>query len=145
MTQSQVSARLMPKNIFVDLNVVLDVFLARQGFEASKNVIKLGEQSEYRLWISGHCVTTLAYLLERAKLSRPKILQHITWLLDTFSVVSLDEQLLRAATLSLVTDYEDAVIEQAAIKANAKVIITGNIRDFRHSAVQAQTPEQFLL
>lgn len=142
--QNRISAKLMPKNIFVDLNVILDVFLARQGFEASQDIIQLGEQTDYQLWVSAHLVTTLAYLLEASKVPRSKISEHIEWLLDTFGVVTTDEQLLRAATLGPITDYEDSVVEQAAIKAGAEVIITRNIRDFRNSTIKAQTPKQYL-
>ncbi len=144
MTQNQISARLMPKNLFVDLNVIIDVFLARHGFEASREVIQLGTQSSCHLYVSAHLVTTLAYLLEASKVPQPKITEHVIWVLDTFSVVAINEQILRAAALSSITDYEDALIEQAARKVGATVIVTRNIRDFRHSTIKAQTPEQYL-
>lgn len=134
----------MLKNIFIDLNVIVDVLLERQGFEASKEVILLGERGSYRLWLSAHCVTTLAYLLERAKLPPAQVLEHLIWVVDSFGIIPVNEQLLRAATLSLLSDYEDAVIEQAALKANAEVIATKNVRDFSQSVIPAQTPAQYL-
>ena len=33
----------MPTNILIDLNIILDVFLERDGFKASSDVIQLGE------------------------------------------------------------------------------------------------------
>lgn len=145
MTLNQQYAQLMPKNIFIDLNVIVDVLLAREGFELSRDVIKLGEQGNYQLFISAHMVTTLAYLLEEAKVQRTTVLKHVAWLLNTFTVVPTDAQLLWSATNSRITDFEDAVIEQAAAKANASVVITRNIRDFRDSIVLSQTPKQYLL
>lgn len=134
----------MLKNIFVDLNVILDVFLQRAKFEAARDVLLLGEQSAYKLYISAHLVTTFAYLLEDAKVPRAKILQHIDWLLGTFRVVATDKTVLEAALKSRVSDYEDAVVEQAAVAATAKIIITNNVNDFKLSSVPAQTPQQLL-
>src|SRR3989344_4054093 len=132
----------MPKNIFVDLNVIIDVLLARDNFEASKKVIELGQRADARLYISAHAVTTFAYLLEGAKVPRPEILRHINWLLKTSYVIAVDGRLLDGATKSRLADYEDAVVEQAASKAGAKVIVTNNAKDFRASSVPARTPSQ---
>jgi hypothetical protein len=60
----------MPERILVDLNVVLDVFLARPGFEAARDVIQLGEQHGCQIYFSAHGVTTMAYLLEHAGVPR---------------------------------------------------------------------------
>ncbi|HTE22235.1 MAG TPA: PIN domain-containing protein [Candidatus Limnocylindria bacterium] len=133
----------MPKNILVDLNVILDVLLERRGFKASQSVLELQVSNSYNVYVSGHIVTTFAHLLERAKVPQTEILRHINWLLQTFLVVSTTGDILKSATRSRITDYEDAVIEQAALVCNATAIITRNIKDFRHSAVSAVTPELF--
>lgn len=133
----------MQTNIFIDLNVILDVFLERKGFELSSDVIQLGEQSSITLYISAHMVTTFAYLLESAKVPRQKILQHIEWLLSTFTIIPIDDALLYKALKSNISDYEDAVIEQAAQTSECTEILTRNVKDFKTSIVKAQTPEEF--
>jgi hypothetical protein len=45
---------------------------------------------------------------------------------------------------SRITDYEDAVIEQAAVICNAPIIITRNIKDFKASIIQVLTPEEYI-
>src|SRR5215471_16800754 len=122
----------MSKNILVDLNVILDVLLERSGFETSRSVLTLQESASYNIYISGHIITTFAYLLEHAKVPRAEILRQITWLLETFSVVATTNDILSKATKSHI-DYEDAVIEQAALACNALVIITRNGKDFSNS------------
>lgn len=144
MTVNRESAKLMPKSIFIELNIIVDVLLERKGFEASLAVIELGERKGYQLSVSAHMVTTLAYLLEAAQLPRVAVAEYVAWLLDTFQIIPTGETLFRAALSSRLTDYEDAVVEQAALKADAAIIITRNIRDFRHSVVPAQTPEAYL-
>lgn len=133
----------MPKNILIDLNVILDVLLERQGFHSSRSVLELQESTSHTLYLSGHIITTFAYLLEHAQVPRVEILRHIDWLLQTFLIVPTTVDILQHATKSRVADYEDAVIEQAAIACNATAIITRNIKDFKNSAVRAVTPELF--
>ena len=130
----------MPKNILVDLNVILDVLLERPGYQASQSVLELQQTRGYALFISGHMVTTFAYLLEYAKVPQAEILRHVDWLLQTFSVVSTNVEILKDALESHIADYEDAVIEQAALACQASQIITRNIKDFKLSAAPAITP-----
>ncbi len=134
----------MPKNILIDLNVILDVFLERKGFEASSDVIQLSESKNYNLYISAHIVSTLAYLLENANVPRSQIIKHIDWMLLVFVVVPVDSPLLRLALKSQINDFEDAIIEQAARASSSGLIITRNLKDFKASTVAAMAPEQFL-
>lgn len=134
----------MPANILIDLNVILDVFLERAGFVASSNVIELGELSAYTVHISAHVVSTFAYLLENAKVPRLQILRHVEWLLQMFSIVATDKDLIAKALKSSIPDFEDALIEQAAAVSDCKVIVTRNIKDFKNSTIKALTPEEYL-
>ncbi len=133
----------MPKNILIDLNVIVDVLLEREGFESSRNVLELSEVGSHRLYISAHMVTTFAYILEEAKVPRSEILRHIEWLLQMFIIVPVDKALLQAALKSRINDYEDAVVEQAAIICNASAIVTRNIKDFKTGSVWVLTPEEY--
>jgi predicted nucleic acid-binding protein len=134
----------MPQNIAIDLNIIMDVLLERSGFLASQRILQLAESGGYDLYISAHIVTTFAYLLEAAKVPRPEIARQLDWLLQTFQTVPATSSVLKAAQKSKITDFEDAVIEQAALAANASVIITRNVKDFTASAVVALTPEVYL-
>lgn len=134
----------MAKNILVDLNVIVDVLLERKGYQAAMAVLGMGEARKLKLHVSAHVVTTLAYLLEVAKVPTPEISRQIAWLITMFIVVPVDATLLEAALVSRLSDYEDAVIEQAALRTGASRIITGNIKDFTHSAVPAMTAADFL-
>ncbi len=134
----------MQKNILIDINVIIDVLLERRGFESSRDVLELSELGSHRLYISAHMVTTFAYILEEAKVPRPEIRRHIEWLLRMFVVVPVDKALLEAALKSRVTDYEDAVVEQAAVMCNASAIVTRNIKDFKTSTAQVLTPEAYV-
>ena len=131
----------MHKNILVDLNVILDVLLERRGYQSSQAVL---ESSLYKIFISAHIVTTFAYLLENAKVPLNEIKRNIDWLLNTFVVVATTDIILSKALKSDVVDFEDAVIEQAALNCEAEAIITRNVKDFTKSTIPALTPEAFM-
>jgi predicted nucleic acid-binding protein len=134
----------MPKSILIDINVILDVLIKRSGYKASVAVIALTENDNFGLWISAHSLTTLAYLLEKDGQPRVVVLKTINWALEAFETVPISADLLKAAAASKMQDFEDAVMEQAALACKASVIVTRNIRDYKLSSVAALTPEQFL-
>ena len=140
MTRKKVFVRLMPRNILIDLNVVLDIVLDRPLADSAELVLNLQAAGSHELYLSADSVTTFAYLLERAKKTNDQIKFQIDWLLKTFRVVAVTAKMLHKALSSQITDYEDAVVEQAALACNAEAIITGNDKDFAGSAVPALKP-----
>jgi len=66
-----------------------------------------------------------------------KIIQSIGWLLNTFTVIPIDDSLLSKALKSNVHDYEDAVVEQAAYLSGSVAIITRNDKDFKTSVIKS--------
>ena len=144
MTLKQQYVPIMPKNILIDLNVIVDVLLERKGVEASTTILELGEGSGFSLYVSAYMVTTFAYILESAKVPNTQLLQHLCWLLETFMVVPVDRALLKSALKSKIKDYEDAVVERAAISCGATVIVTRNGKDFASSTIPAFSPEVYL-
>lgn len=124
--------------------MILDLLLDRKGSDTSKTVLELSESQNHHVYLSSHIVTTFAYLLEAAKVPISQVQYHINWLLETFMIVPLDSILLKNALKSRINDYEDAVIEQAAIICGATAIIIRNVKDFNASAIPALRPEEYL-
>ena len=98
----------------------------------------------YKIFISAHIVTTFAYLLENAKVPLNEIKRNIDWLLNTFVVVATTDIILSKALKSDIADFEDSVVEQAALNCEAEAIITRNVKDFTKSTIPAVTPEAFM-
>ncbi|HEY1646262.1 MAG TPA: PIN domain-containing protein [Candidatus Saccharimonadales bacterium] len=133
------------ENIFIDLNIIVDVVLERVGYKSSLAVIELSDSSDVQLFVSAHTVTTFAYLLEQAKIKRSEIHKYIEWMLMTFIVIPTDQIVLNEALKSRILDYEDAVIDKSARSCGALFIVTRNMKDFKWSSVRAITPEDYLL
>lgn len=129
----------------LDTNVILDVLLCRSPHDkASLRVFSAVEQGELDACICATSVTTIHYLLEKGLGARAAH-REIGKLLSLFEVAPVGGQTLKSALGSKFSDYEDAVIYQAAREAGAALLVTRNTQDSKASDLPVFTPEGFLL
>ena len=130
--------------VLVDTNVVLDVLLARRPFvDASAEVFGLVEHSRIEGLLCATTITTIDYLLTQA-MPRSVARQALQKLLELFEVASVNRVVLEEALKSKLTDFEDAVLDQAGRLAGAEAIITRNQKDFRHATLKILGPDELL-
>ena len=130
--------------VLVDTNVVLDVLLARRPFvAASAEVFGLVEQSRIEGLLCATTITTIDYLLAQA-MPRPLARQSLQKILELFEIAPVNRAVLEEAMRSRLTDFEDAVLDQAGRLAGAEVIVTRNQSDFRHASLKILGPDELL-
>ena len=130
--------------VLVDTNVVLDVLQGRPAFVNDATLIfDLVERGIITGLLCATTITTLAYLAGKTA-GRQAATKQIRQLLVLFEVAPVTRAALDAALASKTSDFEDAVLAEAALQAGAQAIITRNLRDFTHSPVRAYTPAQWL-
>lgn len=130
--------------VLVDTNVVLDVLQGRPAFVNDATLIfDLVERGIITGLLCATTVTTLAYLAGKM-LGKPSAAKQIRQLLVLFEVAPVTRAVLDAALASKTSDFDDAVLAEAALLVGAQAIITRNLRDFAHSPVRAYTPAQWL-
>lgn len=130
--------------VVVDTNVVLDVLLDRKQFaEAAARVFALVEESRIEGFLCATTVTTIDYLLGQA-LAADEARAALQRLLELFEIAPVNRPVLEQALRSRVSDFEDAVIEQAARLVSADAIATRNLTDFEKSSVAAFDPPELL-
>jgi hypothetical protein len=93
--------------------------------------------------LGGTTVTTIHYLAARSAGPR-RAREHVAALLDIFSVARVTESVLRSALELRFTDYEDAVLHEAALAAEADGIVTRNRADFRGATLPVYSPAELL-
>ena len=130
--------------ILLDTNVVLDLLLDRKAFVA-ESLARLDhvERGAVTGLLCATTVTTLAYLAGKS-VGKQQASRQIRQLLSLFEIAPVTRAVLDGALASRATDFEDAVLAEAAMQAGAQAIITRNLRDFAHSPVRAHTPAQWL-
>ena len=130
--------------VLVDTNVVLDLLLARQPFVgAAAQVFGLVEHSRVEGLLCATTVTTIHYLLTQ-NVPGATARHALRNLLELFEIAPVNRAVLEEALKSKVTDYEDAVIDQAGRLAGAELVVTRNQRDFRLASLKVLGPDELL-
>jgi predicted nucleic acid-binding protein len=128
----------------VDTNVILDILLDRRPHSTiATQILALIETSQVEGLLCATTITTIDYLLSQS-LTRTESRRHLTKLISLFDIAPVNRAVIDGALCSRVTDFEDAVLDQAAHHAGADAVITRNTKDFLHSAVKALDPKEFL-
>ena len=130
----------------VDTNVVLDVLAKREPWHKSaSDLLFLSAQGKCHLALSGSTVTDLFYLINKhAFHDVAKSRDVIMRLLDFFSVVEVGYSDCCIALSSKISDYEDAVLVEAAKRARIDCIITRDQSDFDGAGIPVFSPEEYL-
>ncbi len=129
--------------VVLDLNIILDVLLARKQFLESAEVLILAEEGQLDAVLPLHAVSTIYYFC-RKEMSDAAARTQLAKLLEIVEVQSIDSNGLKVAIASPIADFEDAIVAETAVAAHADFIITRNTRDYSHSVVSAITPQDFI-
>ena len=65
-------------------------------------------------------------------------------MMELLEVVAVEEETLRAALASALTDFEDAVQHECALVCGAEAIITRDVKGFLGSRLPVFTPTDFI-
>jgi len=130
--------------VLFDTNIILDVLLDRQPFsDDASQLMSRVERSEVSGFLCATTVTTIHYLMAKS-LGSESALHHLRLLLSLFEIAPVNRIVIENALALGFSDYEDAVIVEAACHAGAQYIITRNINDFKKSTIPVYTPAAFI-
>lgn len=126
--------------ILFDTNVVLDVLLDREPFSTIAaqlfSKIEVGDLSGY---VCATTITTVHYLATRA-VGADRAKQEVGKLLILFEIAPVNRSILEAALESKFTDFEDAVVHEAAVHVGAQGIVTRDIPGFKWAKIPVYSP-----
>lgn len=127
-------------NVLFDTNVVLDLLLERHPFSyAAAQLFAAVERQQLIGYLCGTTVTTVYYLAQKS-LGHAKAKKDIQKLLQLFQVASVDKNVLDAAVQSPFSDFEDAVLYEAARQIGVEAIVTRNEKDFTLAELTIYSP-----
>ena len=129
----------------IDTCVVIDALQNRAPFCADAQRVFLAIANR-RVGgsITAKAVTDIYYLMHRYThddAQSRRALSAIFVLFDVLDTAGLD---CRRAISSEISDYEDAVMVESAIRAEVDCIVTRNKRDYEKSLVPVYSPAEFL-
>lgn len=130
--------------VLVDTNVVLDLLLDRAPFsKAATRIIAQIEQSRIDASLCATTITTIEYILGQSMPSN-KVRSTLYRLFEMFDIATVNRSVIHEALQSKMRDFEDAVLAYSAKLAGVDIIVTRNVKDFKHSPVKTLDPQEFL-
>ena len=128
--------------ILLDTNIVLDVLMDRQPFsDFAVELFSSVEEGALIGYLCGTTITTVYYLASRT-LGAARAQEEIRKLLGLFEVAPVNRLVLEAALVGDFSDFEDAVIHEAACHVGADAIVTRNLKDYKKSRIPVYTSEE---
>jgi len=130
--------------ILFDTNFILDVLIDRKPFsEAASQLLSLVERGEVSGIICATTVTTIHYLSTKIP-GKNKSQHQIANLISLFEIAAVNRAVIEEALTSNFSDFEDAVIYQAARHAGAEAIVTRDPKGFQKSNLPIFSPIELL-
>ena len=128
--------------ILLDTNIVLDVLMDRMPFaDAATELFSKVENGTIIGHLCGTTITTVYYLAAKA-VGTPRAQEEIKKLLSLFEVAPVNRAVLESALVADFSDFEDAVIHEAACHVGAEAIVTRNQKDFKKSRISVYSSEE---
>ena len=131
--------------VLIDTDVILDFFFDRKPFsEHASKIFSLCELKMIQGFLTPVIYSNVYYLL-RQTAKHEKVIDKLKLLLTITDVLIIDKEVLVLAMNSKFKDFEDALQNYAAIKAQTvDTILTRNLKDFKYSEIGVMTPEEYL-
>ena len=130
--------------VLFDTNVVLDHLLAREPYvDTAEQLLSLVDAERIDGVICSTTATTIHYLASKA-VGAAAAMDYLRKLLAIFDVACVDREVLQGALDLGFSDFEDAVLHEAACKIGVTAIVTRNGKDFVRSTLPVLDPAELL-
>ena len=130
--------------VLFDTNVVLDDLLERQPFASdAARLIERVREGRLEGVLCATTLTTIYYIASRSR-GEAYARRQVYDLVRLFEIAPVDMGILSDAFALDFADYEDAVLHEAARRAEAEAIVTRNERDFQNASLRIYTPDELL-
>jgi len=131
--------------LLIDTNIVLDLLAKREPFyKSAAQVFSLADKHKIKLTVSSLTFANTNYVLSRLKSAKEarEILRKFKILVK---ILSLNEKIVALALNDeSFQDFEDGLQYYTAVENNQEIIITRDLRDFKHAKIPVMTAEEYL-
>lgn len=132
------------KNVLIDLNIILDFLNKRKNHESSAKLVDLCVNKQINGFLCAHEFTALAYFLKKEWKNIKNIRYILNELCNIFTIIEINENIIKMSINSEIIDYEDAILDESAVQKKLSFIITNNIKDFKKSKTKAISIIEYL-
>lgn len=131
--------------VLIDTNVIIDALTSREPWkENAERIFPMAANRIMEAYITASSATDIYYLIRKYLHSTEQTKQVMGKLYFLMGILAVTRDECMDALASAVSDYEDAVIEKTAAKAEMDYIVTRNAKDYQNGTVKAILPEDFI-
>ena len=130
--------------VLIDTNVIVDALTSREPWkESAEKIFLMAANRIMDVYITASSATDLYYLVRKYLHNTEQAKQVMGKLYSLVGILAVTGDDCVDALASAVSDYEDAVVERAAVKADMDYIITRNVKDYQEAMIKAILPDDF--
>ena len=132
-------------NVLIDTCVVIDALQSRKPFDQDVEAVFLAVANRRCVgFLTANSVTDIYYLMHKTLHSveeTKKVLGVLFSLFELLDTCGID---CRKALASSISDFEDAVMIEAAARAEIDCIVTRNVKDYVGAPMPVCSPAEFV-
>lgn len=132
--------------VVIDTCIMIDFATGRdeQLMNAANSILALGCMGKAECFITSNTVTDIYYILHHINHCAELAHEYLDKLLSYVTILPVNSEDCHKALNSKMTDFEDAVLSECALRNKADFIVTDNLKDFKNSAVPAIASSEFV-
>lgn len=137
----------MISRVFLDTNIIVDYAVSnRPNHPTASLLIELCLSRSIVIGSSPASLCTLSYLLEKDKWPHKEVKKWVNAFSDLIEIVNTSKEDIQSATVSPITDTEDAIMLFSALSSGYDFFVTNNERDFpeKQKGITIVTPDDFI-
>ncbi|MCP4137609.1 MAG: PIN domain-containing protein [bacterium] len=132
------------KKIFVDSDIILDLFAQRDPFHAyAAELFSLIDSGKIRAFTSPIVFANLHYILRKLQ-NKNQAIKSLQKLKALVNILPVDGKIIDLALASGFKDFEDSIQYYAAVENGIQYLITRNVKDYKKADITILTAEEYL-
>ena len=131
--------------VLIDTCVIIDALQARKPFAEDAQQIFLAVANKRVMgFLTAKSAADIYYITHRYTHNDQDTRKVLSTLFSLFELLDTAGMDCRKAISSELTDYEDAMMSETALRCGMDCIVTRNLRDYEKAPVQVYSPSAFL-
>ena len=129
----------------IDTCVIVDALQSREPFcKEAQSIFLLCANRQFEGFLTAKAITDIYYLTHRQTHSDKATRDVLTKLYALFGLLDTTALDIRKAISAEISDFEDAVMVETAVRSGADCIVTRNTKDYAKAQIAVCTPEEFI-
>ncbi len=131
--------------VLMDTCVIIDALQSRVPFaEAAQKIFLYCANRQFEGYITAKAAADIYYLTHRLTHNDSETRKILSKLFTLFHLLDTTSMDCRKAISSEISDYEDAIMVETAVRSEMDCIVTRNAKDYEKSSVTVYDPTAFL-